>query len=245
MRTTRQPSIEERELYQRVFLNEVNGLFPVVLDELRAHVLPTFDVANQARYAAALDDWCERWGMGDGWVRRFAVDTLQYWQVTEVAEGERLSWRFPDAVPNPIVPPRRGKRRARNELDFTFRWRETEEYNFLPRSELERFARWRRKRGLDDPKQPRRRWPIAESEHLQWLAIYHLASRLPGWDHPGKRLTQQTLADAIGVQPRALRDALRRAAALIGFTAKRLQRPQKPQGRRRSNRPPKLRKTSN
>ena len=241
----RQPSAEERELCQRVFLNQVNGLLPVVLEELRSHVLPTLDAANHALYAAALDNWCERWGMGDEWVRRFAIDTLKYWQVTEVPEGERLSWRFPDAVPNPIVPSRRGKRRARNELDdFTFRWQETEDGSFLPQAELERFARWRRKRGLDDPKRARRHRPTSESEHFQWLAIYHLASRLPGAEHRGKRLTQQTLADAIGIECRGLRDALRKAATLIGFTPRRLQRPRKPQGRRRSNRPPKFRKAS-
>ena len=60
----RQQGAEERDLYQRVFLNEVNGLLPVVLEELRAQVLPTFDVASRASYAAAFDDWCERWGMG-------------------------------------------------------------------------------------------------------------------------------------------------------------------------------------
>jgi nicotinamidase-related amidase len=189
----RQPSAEERELYQRVFLNQVNGPLPVVLEELRSHVLPTLDAANHALYAAALDNWCERWGMGDEWVRRFAIDTLKYWQVTEVPEGERLSWRFPDAVPNPIVPSRRGKRRARNELDdFTFRWQETEDGSFLPQAELERFARWRRKRGLDDPKRARRHRPTSESEHFQWLAIYHLASRLPGAEHRRKRLLLQS-----------------------------------------------------
>jgi hypothetical protein len=231
------PSPEERERSRRWFLNYVNGFVPTVLEELRAQVLPVFDAAQPARYASALRHWCQRWGMADEWINRFAVDTLTHWREAGITEGERLCWHFlPDAIPTPTAPSRRGKRRARDEWDdFTFRYKVVGNVKRLPKAELDRFAKWQRKRGLDNATRQRRHRPSNESEHFKWLAIYHLRWRPLEWERQGIKLTQNSLAAAVGVKGRGLRDALRKAAALIGFTPTRLPQSPKPRAHSRTH----------